>query len=130
MDRVFNSLLLTALVLVAACTNTDAVPPDSETSAGTSPSDWIELRHQHGRVIFEATCADCHGAKGTAAPLIGDQDSWSGRSPLWSAVLFEHAKNGYLAMPAKGGNPSLSESDVEAAGEYMLTETFPDLPRD
>ena len=37
---------------------------------------------------------------------------------------------GYLGMPAKGGNARLSEYDVDAAVEYMLTITHPELPRD
>jgi len=33
-------------------------------------------------------------------------------------------------MPAKGGQNEFSDRAVEAAGEYMLNETFPELPRD
>jgi cytochrome c5 len=44
-------------------------------------------------------------------------------------VLFEHAKNGYLGMPAKGGDESLDDAAVEMAAEYMLTRTYPDAPR-
>jgi hypothetical protein len=33
-------------------------------------------------------------------------------------------------MPTKGGKLELSNRAVEAAGEYMLHETFPELPRD
>jgi cytochrome c5 len=42
------------------------------------------------------------------------------------AVLEEHAKDGYLAMPARGGEPGLCDLDVSAAAEYMLTLTHPD----
>ena len=130
MTRIFNKFLVATLIVLAGCTASDNTPPVSQASSDAAVSDWRENRFQQAHVIFEADCANCHGAEGTSAPRIGDRDSWSDRSPLWSAVLFEHAKNGYLDMPAKGGDPSLSESDVEAAGEYMLSETFPDLPRD
>jgi cytochrome c5 len=33
-------------------------------------------------------------------------------------------------MPARGGQTDLSDRAVEAAGEFMLNETFPELPRD
>jgi cytochrome c5 len=49
---------------------------------------------------------------------------------LWEAVLFEHVKQGYLNMPAKGGEPGLTDYDVEAAAEYMLNLSHPSLPRD
>ncbi|MDH3532329.1 MAG: hypothetical protein OEO82_05325, partial [Gammaproteobacteria bacterium] len=57
-------------------------------------------------------------------------EDWSGRSPLWEAVLFEHAKTGFLDMPAKGGNEALDDADVGKAAEYMLRSTFPEIPPD
>ncbi len=48
------------------------------------------------------------------------------RSESWVAVLEEHAKEGYLAMPARGGDPGLSDHEVSAAAEYMLTQTLPE----
>ena len=64
------------------------------------------------------------------APLIGNPKDWSGRSELWDAVLAEHAKKGYLHMPAQGGDAEISDSEIEAATEYMLSRTYPDLPLD
>ncbi len=49
---------------------------------------------------------------------------------MWEAVLFEHADKGWLAMPARGGDPDLESADVEVAAEYMLHLTFPKLPED
>jgi cytochrome c5 len=49
---------------------------------------------------------------------------------LWSAVLFEHANAGFLQMPAKGACPELTEPSVDAASEYLLSVTFPELPLD
>jgi hypothetical protein len=33
-------------------------------------------------------------------------------------------------MPAKGDRPELTEQAVDAAGEYLLSITFPELPLD
>ena len=49
---------------------------------------------------------------------------------MWQAVLFNHAKSGFLEMPPKGGQPGLPDESVEAATEYMLGITYPELPRD
>ena len=49
---------------------------------------------------------------------------------MWQAVLFEHARAGYFDMPGKGGRRDLSDEAVEAATEYMLEKTFPELPKD
>jgi cytochrome c5 len=46
------------------------------------------------------------------------------------AVLFKHAKSGYLEMPGKGGHTDLTDESVEAATEYMLGLTYPELLKD
>ena len=130
MSRLPLFCLFAALITLIACSAGEEGANVSEASTEVVASDWRTQRYETGKAIFEASCAKCHDNTGDAAPRIGDQDSWTDRSPLWSAVLFEHAKNGYLDMPAKGGDSALSGDDVEAAGEYMLSETFPDLPRD
>lgn len=97
-----------------------------EYEEGSWRSRYLEL----GRETYQWACASCHDEGTETAPAIGDRDAWSTRSPLWEAILFEHAKSGYLDMPAKGGKTELTERAVEAAGEFMLCETFPELPRD
>ncbi len=85
---------------------------------------------QIGRQAYDANCAGCHeeGLKG--APKTGDREAWAGRSWRWEAVLFEHAKDGYGRMPAKGGDATLDEATVTKAAEYMLKMTYPETRRD
>jgi cytochrome c5 len=91
---------------------------------------WRERYLALGKDVFNWACASCHASGADNAPQLGDRDNWSDRSPLWSAVLLEHAREGYLEMPAKGGHPYLSDRAVQAAGEYMLGVTFPEKPTD
>ena len=37
----------------------------------------------------------------------------------------EHAKEGYLQMPARGDEPALTDLAVSQAVEYMLLATYP-----
>lgn len=83
-----------------------------------------------GRRVYADSCASCHDAGVDGSPSIENPGDWETRSSLWEAVLSEHANKGYLAMPAKGGAPQLSEYDVDAAVEYMLTVLHPELPED
>ena len=104
---------------VANQANTDSANPS-----------WRERYLQLGQDTYQYACAECHDEGVESAPVIGDRESWSNRSPLWSSILVVHAQEGYLGMPAKGGCAELTEHEVMAAGEYMLSVTFPELPRD
>jgi cytochrome c5 len=87
-------------------------------------------RMEDGRESYQAACASCHDAGINDAPQTRNPQDWADRSNLWQGVLFEHAEKGYLKMPAKGGNKDVSAYDVDAAAEYMLTITHPEMPRD
>lgn len=83
-----------------------------------------------GRTAYENACACCHDKGLVGAPVTGRPADWEGRSKLWDAVLFEHADAGYLKMPSRGGRENLTEYDVDAAAEYMLNISHPELPAD
>jgi len=95
-------------------------------SAASSASERLE----DGKRAYTAACAKCHDSGINGAPVTGKTGSWTDRSHLWEAVLFEHANKGYLKMPAKGGNEGMSEYEVDAAAEYMLTVSHPEFPAD
>ena len=69
----------------------------------------------------------CHGAGIAGAPRGGDSGAWADRIGAGLDTLVAHAINGFQAsqgmMPAKGGNPSLSDEEIEAAVEYMVAES-------
>lgn len=78
-----------------------------------------------GLAAYQQVCAECHETGKKGAPLTGQPEYWAGRSRLWQAVLFRHAEQGYLGMPARGGEDALSDREVQAAAEYMLSVTHP-----
>jgi cytochrome c5 len=134
MFRFHPNLWLLVLVGVAACS-----PPGDETTAAAPAADpvqrdvqdtWREDRLALGKETYEVACAACHDTGDQGAPITGNREQWKDRSDMWQAVLFEHAKAGYLDMPGKGGQSELTDGAVEAAVEYMLGATFPELPRD
>lgn len=76
-----------------------------------------------GKQVFQTTCSLCHATGVAGAPKVGDKAAWAPRVAQGYAMLYDHALNGIRAMPAKGGNPSLSEADVANAVGYMFTES-------
>ena len=95
-----------------------------------STADIASQRAEDGRRVYMSACAHCHDSGVNGAPITGQTKDWADRSHLWEAVLFEHANQGFLRMPSKGGNQDLSGYDVGVAAEYMLNVSHPDLPTD
>jgi cytochrome c oxidase cbb3-type subunit 3 len=121
-------LLLATLILSAACERAATNEAQSATPVAPAPAD--ESVQLAGKEAYDLVCAGCHEEGIDGAPRTGDREAWAGRSWLWEAVLFEHAKDGYMEMPAKGGEESLDDATVEMAAEYMLLRTHPGVIRD
>ncbi len=76
-----------------------------------------------GEEVVKAVCQACHGAGLAGAPKVGDKAAWQARLAQGVSKLHEHAVKGIRAMPPKGGNPSLSDAEVNAAVDYMLNQS-------
>ena len=80
-----------------------------------------------GKQVYDAGCVACHGAGIAGAPRVGDSDAWDDLIGAGLDTLVANATNGFQGsqgmMPAKGGNPSLSDEEIEAAVEYMVAES-------
>jgi len=76
-----------------------------------------------GEEVVKGVCQVCHGAGLLGAPKIGDKAAWRPRLAQGLSALHEHAIKGIRTMPAKGGNASLSDAEVSAAVDYMLSQS-------
>jgi len=79
-----------------------------------------------GEKVFKATCAMCHQTGAAGAPIVGNKDDWGPRIAQGMPMLYDHALKGFTGkkgmMPAKGANPSLSDDDVKAGVDYMVSK--------
>ncbi|MEO1292864.1 MAG: c-type cytochrome [Pseudomonadota bacterium] len=79
-----------------------------------------------GRAIWAENCKFCHGGnKQTGAPKITATRFWAPRIEQGMDTLFAHAIDGwigprYTQMPARGGNPDLSDEEVRSAVLFMI----------
>lgn len=80
-----------------------------------------------GQQVYQAGCFACHGAGIAGAPKLGDKGQWAKRIAKGANTLYASAVNGLQgsagAMPAKGGNPALSDAEVKAAVDYMVARS-------
>lgn len=72
-----------------------------------------------GEEVYKAVCSMCHAAGLMAAPKFGDKDLWAPRIAQGYDTLVNHAVHGIRNMPAKGGNPGLTDAEVAGAVKYM-----------
>jgi len=72
-----------------------------------------------GEQVYAAVCAGCHAAGIANAPKFGDKASWSKQIASGFDSLVKNAINGVRAMPARGGNPDLSDVEVARAVAHM-----------
>ena len=76
-----------------------------------------------GKQVVEAVCSACHGPGANGAPKIGDKKAWEPRASLGLTGLTQNALNGIRKMPPHGGNPGLSDADIERAIVYMVNQS-------
>jgi len=76
-----------------------------------------------GKKIYEGTCIACHGTGAAGAPKFGDKAAWAPRIATGMDTLLNVALHGKGAMPPKGGNAALSEADIRATIEYMVSHS-------
>ena len=82
-----------------------------------------ETRERSGREVVDQVCAECHrtGAKG--APRMGDQEAWSKLASRGLTDLTASALKGIRNMPPHGGNPGLTDIEIERAITYMVNQS-------
>jgi len=88
----------------------------SATAAGAKPA------AADGKKVFDSTCTACHSTGVAGAPKVGDKAQWGPRIAQGMDTLVQSALKGKGAMPPKGGNASLSDAEVRAAIEFMVSQ--------
>ena len=76
-----------------------------------------------GKKVYDATCTACHTAGLANAPKPGDKAAWAPRVKLGMDAMVQSAIKGKGAMPPKGGASNLSDAEVRAAVEFMVSQS-------
>jgi cytochrome c5 len=92
-------------------------PPATAPAAAAAPA-----KAKSGDKVYQSSCAMCHAGGLAGAPKLGDKAAWQPRVAQGVPTLYAHALNGIRAMPARGGNASLSDAEVKAAVDYLVSK--------
>src|SRR6478735_3906406 len=109
--RAAAALLQLVIVLVAAfacIASRDAMAQSAERS---------------GKEVVDSACIACHGTGVHGAPKIGNKKAWSKLAARGLTGLSKSALKGIRQMPPHGGNPGLSDTEVERAITYMVNQS-------
>ena len=94
--------------------------------AGTAPAaagaSDAAAKPKSGEQIVQQVCGACHTTGAAGAPKLGDKAAWAPRVAQGKDALYKSALNGKNVMPARGGNPGLSDDEVKAAVDYLIAQ--------
>ena len=76
-----------------------------------------------GDQVVQERCQECHATGKNGAPKLGDMNEWKPRLKNGVDPLIKSAINGHNAMPARGGLANLSDAEMKAAVEFMVSKT-------
>ncbi len=105
---------------------TSAAPaPPAQASAAPPAAEAVPAAGQTGKAVYGKACIACHSTGAAGAPKLGDKAAWEPRTAQGLDTLVNSVLMGKGAMPAKGGNNSLSEDDIRKAVEFMVAGAGP-----
>lgn len=141
--RIMWAIIVVAIVLIAILYPLTNKSFNSAADAGAGAgADEAELRIQpvagfalakadaaaatgapkDGPTVFNSVCGACHNTGAAGAPKVDDKAAWAPRVATGTAALYNSALNGKNAMPPKGGASTLSDDEIKAAVDYILTK--------
>lgn len=95
------------------------IKPVGEVSLKDSSAPHVD---KSGEQVVNEVCSACHGVGALGSPKIGDSGAWAPRISQGYETLIKHAQDGIRAMPARGGNPDLSDTEIAGAVAFMANK--------
>jgi cytochrome c5 len=106
----------------------DLAAPPTEALVAVESEEIVVAQASSGADVYNSACMACHTTGAAGAPVIGNVDAWTARIAQGMDVLYSHAIGGFQGasgayMPPKGGRMDLSDNDVKAAVDYMVSQS-------
>ena len=76
-----------------------------------------------GKAVYEKVCIACHQVSVANSPRLGDKSAWAPRIQQGMDTLVQSVIKGKGAMPPKAGNPALSDQEIRAAVDFMVSQS-------
>ena len=76
-----------------------------------------------GKAVYDKVCVACHQVSVAGSPKLGDKAAWAPRIQTGTNAMMQSVIKGKGAMPPKAGNPSLSDAEIRAAVDFMVSQS-------
>jgi cytochrome c5 len=76
-----------------------------------------------GKALYDKVCFACHAQSVAGSPKLGDKAAWAPRLQTGTDAMVQSVVKGKGAMPPKAGNPALSDAEIRAAVEFMVSQS-------
>jgi nitrite reductase (NO-forming) len=73
-----------------------------------------------GKAVYDQSCGACHNSM---SPKVGDKAAWAKLIQKGVPALVDSTIKGEGVMPPRGGHPTLSDADITAAVEYLVSKS-------
>src|SRR5690242_2274806 len=127
---IIGIILLVQLVTSRPHADPNALAPES-IAARIQPVGKVEFGGasaagggaRSGEEIVKATCGTCHLAGVAGAPKIGDKAAWAPHLQHGLDAMLKNAIAGIKAMPPRGGDASLTDTELARAIVHMANQS-------
>jgi len=76
-----------------------------------------------GKEVYDQVCAACHAAGVLNAPKVGDKAAWAKLIKEGLDTITTAAIKGVRQMPPRGGNPDLTDVELQRAIVFMANQS-------
>src|SRR5262245_28544738 len=99
-----------------------AAPPKQEAKAPAAEAKPAAAGAD-GKAVYDKVCFACHAQGLAGAPKLGDKEAWAPRVKQGTPALVQSVIKGKGAMPPKAGSPALTDAEIRAGVDFMVSQS-------
>jgi cytochrome c5 len=121
--EIHNAVVLMTNQAGAKFKEKPAAAPAKQEAAAPAQQAAATPQKADGKAVYDKVCFACHQTSVANSPKLGDQAAWAPRIKTGMDSLVQSVIKGKGAMPPKAGNPALSEQEIRAAVDFMVSQS-------
>ena len=91
--------------------------------AEAKPAEGKPAAAADGKAVYDKVCFACHAQGIAGAPKLGDKELWAPRIKQGADAMVQSVIKGKGAMPPKAGNPALTDAEIRASVDFMVSQS-------